>query len=639
MARVEGGYAYAPTWPGRRGAVFVIAATPYVRMRFKRLFPGHSQARDGQIIITATRPNARDLAMFLSRHPLEPADEDSAVVVKTMAEEHERGEERVDLFRSGAVPDLSELGRQPAIQPRDYQLVVPAMVRAQGFLLLTDEMGLGKTFESSLIFLDPGALPGLVVAPKHLVDQWVDEELPKYYPWLLAHKVRKGTPYEVAKHRSCKGREPDVLVITYDMLYGWVDELEEKNIQTVIFDEGDALRTGGDTRKYSAAVQVARRARYRILATGTPVHNWGDEMWNLLDLLEEGILGTMGEFTHTWGGKHPTDPRAFGQFLQDQGYHLHRDRKDVGRELPEVSMMVHPVESDNELLRREMDGIIAMAVKVVDPNEHRDVRFTMSGQFEEKVRKATGVAKAPYVAAFVRLLLQTRSKVMLMGYHHDVYEIWRRELAEFDPVFFTGAQSPAQKAESKRRFCQGDARVFIMSLRSGSGLNGLQEVCDTIVFGEIDWTPPPHTQAICRINRDGQIGPIDAFFLMSDSGADPKMAETVELKKMVSEPLVDPGAELVQESSEAAASRVRALALDVLRRHGVAVPQLGEVFPEPVEGSGELIAASTIAARQHAAGRAQQTRILEGQIVVEEPDRVPANREGLRGRLTGAMRD
>src|SRR5579884_3848269 len=43
-----------------------------------------------------------------------------------------------------------------------------------------------------------------------------------------------------------------------------------------------------------------------------------------------------------------------------------------------------------------------------------------------------------------------------------------------------------------------------MSLRSGAGLDGLQEDCTVGVFGELDWSPEQHRQCIGRLDRDGQ---------------------------------------------------------------------------------------------------------------------------------------
>lgn len=615
--------------------MFVVAATSHVRDRFKRNFPGCKQDGHGQLYLAANRPNARDFAWFIDRWPLEPHTDVCGARLAALAAEHRAGEDTMERIFAGDIGDLG-IVRKPALEPRDYQLLVPAMLRAKGFLVLGDELGLGKTFECSLILGDPAALPALVVVKQHLVDQWAKEELPLYYPDMLIHHLRKGSYYDIAAHRSCKGRYPDVLVGTYGMLWGWSDHLAGL-VKTVIFDEGDELRTGEETRKYSGALQISRRATYRILATGTPVHNYADEMWNVADLLEEGALGTKEEFRSAWGGKNTTDPRALGKYLQEEGIMLRRTRKDVGRELPPVSQMIHPIETDHAHIKREMDAILAMASKIVDSGTDRIERFSVSGTFNHKIRQETGVAKAPHVAAFVKLLLQSEEKVILVGHHHDVYAIWKRELAEFNPVFFNGQTSKRQQAEAKQQFINGDSRVFVLAVRSGAGINGLQKVCTNIVFGEIDWSPARHKQVIGRCNRDGQIGPIAVYFLMSDAGSDPKMMDIIELKRRIAEPITDPDAPIMQPRPEEAARQIRQLAQDVLRRYGsrhTPAPPM----PAPVAGSDELfpreiIGADPQAALEAVSARAETVRVLG--VDVPRTDTATHTQEELRARLAG----
>src|SRR6185369_11409779 len=113
-------------------------------------------------------------------------------------------------------------------------------------------------------------------------------------------------------------------------------------------------------------------------------------------------------------------------------------------------------------------------------------------------RHETGVAKAPYVAKFVRLLVEAGEPVVLFGWHRDVYDIWLEELSDLGVAMYTGTEGPAEKNRSKARFLDGSARVLIMSLRSGAGLDGIQQAGATCVFGELDWSPAMHTQCIGR---------------------------------------------------------------------------------------------------------------------------------------------
>jgi hypothetical protein len=79
-----------------------------------------------------------------------------------------------------------------------------------------------------------------------------------------------------------------------------------------------------------------------------------------------------------------------------------------------------------------------------------------------------------------------------------------------------------------------------MSLRAGAGLHGLQDVCKVGVFGELDWSPGIHEQALGRLHRPGQVDPVVGYFLFSNGGTDPLMGEVLDTKRMQSEPMRDP---------------------------------------------------------------------------------------------------
>lgn len=150
---------------------------------------------------------------------------------------------------------------------------------------------------------------------------------------------------------------------------------------------------------------------------------------------------------------------------------------------------------------------------------------------------------------------------------HNCYAIWREKLADLEPAFFTGQESVPQKEEAKRRFLAGESKVLIMSLRAGAGIDGLQGRARTVVFGELDWSPGVHEQAIGRIHRDGQKEPVVAYFLVADDGSDPVIADILGLKREQIEGLRDPNGELFEPRADAG-NHVVKLAQDFLARHG-----------------------------------------------------------------------
>jgi superfamily II DNA or RNA helicase len=335
------------------------------------------------------------------------------------------------------------------------------------------------------------------------------------------------------------------------------------------------LRNGTDTKKGSAAYQIASQATYVLGLTATPIYNYGGEIWSIMNILAPGELGTAAEFSREWGAYsntghvHVGDPAALGSYLREKGLMLGRTRADVGRELPKVIKVPEVIEADTAALDAIAGDAAAMARLILSNTSTRQDRFKAAGELDWKMREATGIAKAPYVAAYVRMLLESEEKVTLFGWHRAVYDIWNDLLADFNPVMYTGSETDPQKARAEETFKGNDCRVLIMSLRSGAGVDGLQTVCNVAVFGELDWSPQVHEQAIGRFARDGmdESRPVVAYYLNSAEGSDPAIMETLQVKRNQAEPIVSKDGKLLDNAVHDT-SRARRLAEQVLARHG-----------------------------------------------------------------------
>jgi hypothetical protein len=469
-----------------------------------------------------------------------------------------------------AIVDVTCVGRKPMqcieVDHPDHLYVTDGFVATH------------NTLSGALVLRDPQALPALVVTLTHLPPQW-KREMARFLPWLDTHIVTSGKPYDPTKvwvgrgrqRRPLAGRDPDVLITSYSKLAGWSNDLAGK-VRTVIFDEMQELRHPG-TDKYAGAALVAGAATYRVGLTATPVYNYGDEIHSVVEILDPDVLGTRDEFLREWGGDSSgrgcrvADPRALGTYLRDQGIMLRRTRQEVGRELPPVVSVEQNVDCDQAVFDKLAGDAAGMAQLVLNKAADQAERWRAAGQLDMRMRHATGVAKAPFVAEFVRLLLESEERVVVWGWHRDCYAIWNERLAAFHPVMYTGSESPAQKAAAEAAFKGGPARVLLMSLRSGAGLDGLQEFCKVGVFGELDWSPMVHHQAIGRLARDGQADPVVAYYMLSDHGADPPMAEVLDVKRQQSEPLMNPDGALFTVP-DVNVDRSQLLAREVLRQRG-----------------------------------------------------------------------
>ena len=553
----------------RAGGEWLITAQPHVVIRLKRLFPRMAQYRTGTVALKDTAEVARDLEWFTSRYPLE-ADEAAAAYLAAQADRHRATEAAVLDIMAGQ-RTLSGQFRPPAREPRLYQVQAADVVLATGQLLLADDVGLGKTFSSLLVLREPAALPALVVTLTHLPWQWLGE-LEKSLPWLHGHVVTKGTPYNPATRRGSGGRTPDVLILSYSKLAGWADHLAGL-VNTIIFDEIQELRHGASSNKGAAAARVADKTAYRMGLSATPVYNYGGEIHNIMSVLAPDALGSRNEFIREWGGSEVgmarnvkvANPAALGTYLRDQGLLLRRTRKDVHRELPDPIEVEQPVDTDHATIEQVAADVAEHAELLLGGTATNAERWQAAGEMDWRMRQATGVAKAPYVAEFARLLLESEQRIVLFGWHRDCYSIWLDRLKGYHPVLYTGTESPQQKARSAEAFMGGQSRVLMMSLRSGAGLDGLQDWCSVAVFGELDWSPEIHRQCIGRLARDGQESTVVAYYMVSDDGTDPLMSEVLGIKKQQAEPIRDPGVPLFT-SLVPETDRARRLAADVLNR-------------------------------------------------------------------------
>ncbi|OLO05237.1 DEAD/DEAH box helicase [Salinicola socius] len=520
---------------------------PHVAIRLKQLFPRVPKHQTGTFNFPADTQQCADLSWFLQRYPMAMSLDDQVSLDGGRAQYEQSQAEMETILRPDYRPSERQ-GLRPGQIVRPYQGQAVDLCLARRALLLGDDVGLGKTYTTAAMLLEPGALPAAVVMQTHLQDQW--REKIEAFTTLRVHKIKGTRPYDLPP--------ADVYLYRYSQLLGWIDTFGDGFFKAVAFDEIQELRRGTESGKGEAAKALASAAIYRLGLSATPIYNYGAEIWNVMQFLDDMVLGTWGDFSREWlkDDRQVKDPEALGSYLREQNIMLRRTKRDVGQQMPAINTIVEHIDSDDDALASIDDLARQLALK------------TTTGTFMERgragreldllVRHATGVAKAKNVARYARILLDADMPVMLMGWHRDVYDIWLDELGEYAPAMYTGSESDKQKRESVRRLVEGETNLFIMSLRSGAGLDGLQHRCSTVIFGELDWSPKVHEQIIGRLDREGQEEQVTAIYLNTDEGSDPPMVEVLGVKASQSTGIVDPGRQFAARHSDK--TRIQALA-------------------------------------------------------------------------------
>jgi superfamily II DNA or RNA helicase len=441
-------------------------------------------------------------------------------------------------------------------------------------MLLADKIGAGKTASALSILVEPTARPAIIIVPAHLCTQW-ERETKRFLPNLTTHVIRGFKNYPLPL--------TDVLITSYNRLSPWQDLLTSKayNFKTVIFDEVHELRHPG-TLKRDLSQILAGRATSVLGLSGTPIFNHGAEIWSVLDVLRPGCLGSMEDFHSEWCNfGSVVEPSTLNSYLKKQGLMLRRTDAEVGMTVHEPSKNVITIDADLDKLKEVQNVAKMLALSVLSGNVGEDAESAR--EFDWKLRQATGISKARPVAEFVKLVLEQEEKVVIAAWHRDVYDILLKELSSYKVAMYTGTESTKEKDASIKSFIEGDARIFIISLRSGAGIDGLQRVSNTVIFAELDWSPHVMDQLVGRLAREGQTKHVNAFYLTVADGSDPFMLGVIGEKRSQHDGLIEgqDGEAVLLADVSAGKDRIREMAAAYLK-------SIGEEIPEVIKETGLL---------------------------------------------------
>lgn len=546
-----------------------ITSAPHIRIKFKRVFPAVDEHKDATLHLSNTEANARDLLWFFDRYPHDMGDGERFLLQANATAAEARQLECESILAGTTILPPIEL----ALPLRHYQAQAADLLRTTKALLCADSLGLGKTAVG--IAAAAETHPAVIVCQTHLQRQWA-RELRLFAPNLRVRIAPTG--------RAESLHSFDVLIITYSKLSGWADYLK-RWAKAIIMDEAQELRHGPQTTKGTAAAAIAEKCEVKLLLTATPVYNYGGELFNLINLIAPGALGALGEFIAEWcifsqdeKKMVVRDPKALGFYLREQHLMIRRTRADVGRELLPMQQLAHEVPYDAKVLDRLNDDMLQLAAVILRQGGSGLEKGQAAQQFSLKLRQATGIAKAPYVADFVTDLVRQGEKVILTLWHRECHTIAAHAFTEAKVPhwFYTGEETAAAKDAAVTAFIASeDPGVFIMSVRSGAGINGLQNVSSTIVHGELDWSPQVHAQCDGRLGRDGQSKNVSIIYLVAQGGSDPIIAGLLGIKMEQGLGITDPTMDLADvplaspiDEAQAQTNRIAAMALDFVNRHG-----------------------------------------------------------------------
>jgi SNF2 family DNA or RNA helicase len=556
---------------------YQVEAEPMVMELCKRLFP-HVRQR-GVITFPATQRAVEDLHWLMLRYPLRV--EEPQRYAADLGRAIELANRRSGLTIAGpANPPAEFTGKLWNFQADDVGRMV-----ATERMLLANDMGLGKTVEALAAIATARAFPALLVVQPHLQAQWMAMvqaflhlRVPGLLPGLDASpeaiccRLRGKKPYALP--------EAPLYLIHYGLLDDWTEALRALPLEAIVFDEVQELRRT-ESKKYAAALVLSQGVRYAWGLSGTPIYNHGAEIWAVLNAIDYHCLGDRDIFCSNWCLGWRTEvvenPQALGDYLRHESLMIRRRKTDVevASQLPPKRQAVVEIDQDDDVYRKLIGEAVRLASGWESFGWHD--RGEAAREIETVARQAAGVAKAPFVAEFVRSLVEGGERPVVFAHHHAVHEVITEELKGKGVARMTGMETTKEKEEAKERFLTGKDQICLLALRASTGIDGLQKVGTCVVFAELDWSPAVHRQCEDRLHRVGLEGldSLLAYYLVARNSFDETVRSVLGLKVaqvtglMGDAPVTEEDRALASAASQ---EHLRHL-IEALRGH----PQRGEV--------------------------------------------------------------
>ena len=405
-------------------------------------------------------------------------------------------------------------------------------------LLLADDMGLGKTVQaiSALRVLRRRREVDscLVVAPAGLLDQW-RRELSRWAPELSAIIIR-GT----GKDREWQWKaSADVAIVSYDTLRsdlaaGERSPAARRTWGVVVADEAQRVKNRDSAA--SRALKTLRRKRAWAL-TGTPIENREDELASILEFVDDDGLSSQRRRYHP-------GPALAERHRELQ---LRRKKNEVLDDLPDKIIDTRPIELTPAQRaaydRAEKEGIVHLKSLGADVTVQHVLelisRLKQICNFDPRSGESS---KMDDISERLEELVARGHRALIFSQYvsaHSGAAAIAERLRKFNPLTFTGALTPEERAEMVNRFKTRDEhKALVMSLRAGGlGLN-LQEA--SYVF-HVDrwWNPAVERQAEDRAHRMGQTAKVNVIKYSCANTVERRIDDILERKQDLFNEMID----------------------------------------------------------------------------------------------------
>lgn len=426
-----------------------------------------------------------------------------------------------------------------------------------GKAIIADEMGLGKTIQAigtaELMRKQGIVTSALILCPTSLKYQWKKE-------------IERFTDAEAVviegdhlKRKSLYQATPFYKIVSYNSVANDIAILHELQTDFLIMDEVQRLKNW-NTKIAKAARHI--KADYAVVLSGTPLENKLEELYSVVQFVDQYCLGPYYKFIAETVIKSNTGKvtgykglNAVGEKLQN--ILIRRRKKDVALQLPQRidKVLFVPMTKEQQAMHDECQNMVAQLVykwnrqRFLSEKDRKRLLLLLSQMrmvcdstyiLDQKSRYDTKIDEVMNILNNV--FESGDEKVVIFSQWERMTRLVAAELDKLGiryEYLHGGVPSEKRKDLMENFTTLPESRVFISTDAGSTGLN--LQVASVLINLDLPWNPAVLEQRIARIYRIGQQHNIQVINLVAPSSIEERMLSTLNFKSSLFEGILDNG--------------------------------------------------------------------------------------------------
>lgn len=407
----------------------------------------------------------------------------------------------------------------------------------KGRALIADEMGLGKTIEAlAWLQLHRNKIPVIIVVSASLKLNWQRE----------AEKWLSDPNTEILSGTKIHKTKGDIIIINYDILFAWIEELRRRKPQIIIMDESHYIKAN-KAKRTKATKMLCKNIPHIIALSGTPIINRPIEIYNAIKIIDPDLFPNFVSFTRRycnakyngfgWDFNGASNTEELNHILTTT-IMIRRKKSEVLKDLPDKVYSFVPIELNNEKEYREAEkDFIAFVRKEKGQEAANRIENIEALAKIEGLKQLAVKGKLKQSIEWIRDFLESDNKLVVFCTHKFVIEELMTEFKNAVKIDGSVSMTNRQKAVDDFQD-RPEVKLFVGNIQA-AGVGIALTSASNVVILEFPWTPGALVQCIDRLHRIGQKNSVNVYYLMAKNTIEEKIINMLDSKTKVCDAVLD----------------------------------------------------------------------------------------------------